>query len=92
MLQGYLCQQSLSSHGYTLEFPAYRMLSFELCGFKSRINRHVLTVGSFETSFWCFFSCDSMPRSGCSALHGVNAIFFLKLIEKTLVWHLSTLY
>ena len=34
---------------WTLEFSAYRMLSFDvyLNGFKSRINRHLLTVGSF---------------------------------------------
>ena len=33
----------------TLEFSTYRMLSFDydLNGFKSRINRHLLTVGSF---------------------------------------------
>ena len=44
-----LCQQFLSLHSQTLEFSAYRMLSFDLCliGFKSRINRHFLTVGSF---------------------------------------------
>ena len=29
MLQGCLCQQFLSSHSLTLEFSAYRMLSFE---------------------------------------------------------------
>ena len=34
-------------------------------GFKSRINRHLWS--------WCAsFSCNSMPCSGCSALHGVN--------------------
>ena len=54
-------------------------LTYDLSGFKSRINRHLLTVGSFETDFLepviffvLFFSCNSMPRSGCSALHGVN--------------------
>ena len=30
MLQGCLCQQFLSWHSWTLEFSAYRMLSFDL--------------------------------------------------------------
>ena len=50
-------------------------LTYDLNGFKSRINRHLLTAGSFflhVSTFMCFFSCNSMPRSGCSALHGVN--------------------
>ena len=29
-------------------------------------------------SFWASFSCNSMPSSDCSALHGVNTIFFQK--------------
>ena len=34
---------------HTTRYSAYRMLSFDydLSGFKSRINRHLLTVGSF---------------------------------------------
>ena len=28
-------------------------LTYDLSGFKSRINRHVLTVGSFETDLFC---------------------------------------
>ena len=60
-------------------------LTYDLLGFKSRINRHLLTAGSFETDclyaaccflyaliFLYFFSCNSKPRSGCSALYGVN--------------------
>ena len=40
---------SFFPHSYTLEFSAYKMLSLtcDLSGFKSRINRHLLTVGSF---------------------------------------------
>ena len=50
----------------------------DLSGFKFRINRHLLTVGSFQADFlhgliFCAtFSCNSMPRGVCSALHGVN--------------------
>ena len=50
-------------------------LTYDLNGFKSRINRHLLTAGSFflhVSTFMGFFSCNSMPRSGCSALPGVN--------------------
>ena len=53
-------------------------LTYDLSGFKSRINRHHLTVRSFLKDFqyaliFCAsFSCNSMPRSGSSALHGVN--------------------
>ena len=54
-------------------------LTYDLSGFKSRINRHLLIVGSFLTEipvffnlFVLFFSCNSMPHSGCSILHGVN--------------------
>ena len=36
-----------SSHSSTLEFSAYRMLSFDLWSKKSRINRHLLSAGSF---------------------------------------------
>ena len=43
------CQQFLSSHSWTLEFATYRMWSFDLWSklLKSRINRHLLTLGSF---------------------------------------------
>ena len=53
-------------------------LTYDLNGFKSRFNTHVLTVGSFATDllyaliFLCFFFCNSMPCSGCLALCGVN--------------------
>ena len=75
-----LCQLFLSSHSKTLEFSAYRMLplTYDLNGFKSRFNTHLLTVGSFATDllyaliFLCFFFCNSMPCSGCLALCGVN--------------------
>ena len=53
--------------------------SYKKMARKSRINRHLLTVGSFSNRFpVCYnlfcasFSCNSMPRSGCSALHEVN--------------------
>ena len=54
-------------------------LTYDLNGFKSRINRHLLTAaGSFQRDFlyaliFCAsFSCNFIPCSGCSALHGVN--------------------
>ena len=53
-------------------------LIYYLNGFKFRFNRHLLSVGSFHTGFLCAliffvpFSCNSIPHSGCSALHGVN--------------------
>ena len=57
-------------------------LTCDINGFKSRINRHLLTAGSFETcfqyalkikwSFWASFSSNSKHGSGCSVLHGVN--------------------
>ena len=59
----------------------YFPLIYDFSGFKSRINRYLLTVVSFQTdflyslTFMSFFSCNSMPHSaytGCSALHGVN--------------------
>ena len=49
-------------------------LTCNLNDFKSRINRHLLTVGSFSRDFLypLIFSWNSMPCSGCSAFHGVN--------------------
>ena len=47
-------------------------------GFDSRINKYLSTVASFLTDFLyaliflCFFSCNSMPLGGCSALLGLN--------------------
>ena len=43
-------------------------LTYDLSGFNSRIDRHLLTLSSFVASF---SSC-SVPRSGCAALHVVN--------------------
>ena len=57
------------------------LLTYNLNGFKSRINRHLLTLGSLFLSkdissmhkcFCASFSCNSMPCSGCSALVGVE--------------------
>ena len=56
-------------------------LTYDLNGIKSRISRHLLTLGCVQTDFlhaliFCasfFFNC--MPHSGCSALHGVNPNF-----------------
>ena len=53
-------------------------LTYDLSGFTSGINRHILTESSFLTFPVCFnlfcasFSGKTMPRSGGSALHGVN--------------------
>ena len=64
-------------------------VNFDLNGFKSRINRYFSTVGSFWTdflyalTFLCFFSCNAMPRSGCSVLRGVNLIY-IKNVSTTL--------
>ena len=52
-------------------------------GLKSRINRLLLTAGSFYTyflyalTFLCFFSCNSMPHRGCSALNYIYHELFL---------------
>ena len=64
-----ICQQFLSLHSWnSLPIECYS-LSYDLNGFNSGISsRHLLTVGSCCTSF----SCNSMPRSGCSVFHGVN--------------------
>ena len=54
------------------------LLTYDLSGFKSRINRYLLDrffLNRFPVCFNLFvpfFPCNSMPRSGCSALHGVN--------------------
>ena len=56
----------------------YFPLTYDLNGFKSRINKHLLTVGSFQRDFlyalifWASFSSNPMPFSGCPAYHGVN--------------------
>ena len=56
----------------------YLFCNWVVNGFKSRITRYLLTVGSFRRFPGCFnllvlfFSCNSMPCSGCSALHVVN--------------------
>ena len=53
-------------------------LTYNLDGFKSRINRHPFTVGSFKRDFLHalillhLFFCNSIPCSGCSALHRMN--------------------
>ena len=41
-------------------------LNYDLNGFKSRINRFPVFFKLYVCFF--FFSCNSMPRSGCSAL------------------------
>ena len=52
-------------------------LTYDLSGLKFRINRHSLSVGFFWTDFlyalfFLFFSCNSIPYSDVSTLHGVN--------------------
>ena len=51
-------------------------LTYDLNGLKSRVNRHLLSfLNSFPIRFLSFsfsFICNSMPCSGCSALHGFN--------------------
>ena len=48
-------------------------LTYDLNGLKSRINRHLLKqISCTLWSFCASFSCNSMPHSGCSALHIVN--------------------
>ena len=53
-------------------------LTYDLSGFKSRINRHLLLwilskqISCMPLHFCASFSHNSMPRCGCSALHGVN--------------------
>ena len=82
MLQGCLCQLFLFSRSLSLEFSAYRMLSFnnDLSGFKSRIKSYLLTVGSlwtdflYDLTFLCFFFL-TLYLSASWGLHGVNPIF-----------------
>ena len=56
-------------------------LTYDLNGFKSRMNRHLLTVilskhiSCMLYFFRASFSCISMPCSGCWTLHGVNPNF-----------------
>ena len=47
-------------------------LTYGLNGLKSRINRHLLKFNRLLLAFCASFSFNSMPRSGCSALHGLN--------------------
>ena len=54
-------------------------LTYDLNGLKSRINNYLLQLQVLSKqifcivqSFTCFFTCNSMPHSGCSALHRVN--------------------
>ena len=51
-------------------------LTYDLNGFKSRVNRHHFSLGgplpAFIYPFCSSFSCNSMCRSGCSALHEVK--------------------
>ena len=57
----------------------YVPLTQDFNGFKSRVNRHLLSLGfyqisllvDFSFSFSCF-SCSFIRCSGISALHGVN--------------------
>ena len=78
-------------------------LTYDLNGLKSRVNRHLLSfLNSFpirSLSFSFSFTCNSMPCTGCSALHGFNLdqkkdtnmesvinsnlIFFIRPIEKS---------
>ena len=44
------------------------LFTYHVNGFKPGINRHLLSVGSFCSSF----SSISMPCSGFSAFHGMN--------------------
>ena len=48
-------------------------LAYDPSGFKSRINRHLLTAGSFTYLLFTYITYLLMPRSGCLALHGVNS-------------------
>ena len=80
-------------------------LTYDLNGLKYRVNRHLLSfLNSFPIGFLSFsFSCiyNSMPCSGCSALHGFdpyqkkteirsqlinsNLMFFIRPIEKSVL-------
>ena len=53
--------------------------TYNLSAFKSRINRHLLTIVSLSKEIFCLllsfctsFSHNFIPCSGCSALYGVN--------------------
>ena len=51
----------------------YFLLTYDLSGFKSRINRHLLTLGSFQTDFLYAVIFLFLYAVICSALLGVNA-------------------
>ena len=54
-------------------------MTYNLNRFKSRINKYLLTIVSlyryflYALIFRASFSCNSMPCSGCPALHRVNS-------------------
>ena len=58
-------------------------LTYDLNGFKSRVNRYLLSLGffliSFPICFSSFCTCNSMFCSGCSTLHRVNPNFIKKI-------------
>ena len=72
----------------SLPFTECFLLTYILNGFKSRINRHLLIAGSLQRDFLralifrASVSCNSMPCSGCSALHGVNPNFKKTMVKK----------
>ena len=51
----------------------YFLLTYDLSGFKSRINRHLLTLGSFQTDFLYAVIFLFLYAVICSTLLGVNA-------------------
>ena len=50
--------------------------TYDLISFKSKVNKHLLSLGCFVTSFavcfWPSFSCNAMRRGGSSVLHVVT--------------------
>ena len=50
-------------------------LTYDINGFKSRVNRHLFSLGSFYTVFlydFHLFLLFLVARNGCSALHGIK--------------------
>ena len=92
-------QKQITSHSQNLEISAYYPVTYDVNGLKSGINRHILTVGFFLKQIYCMFlsfctsfACDTMPCSGCSALHGMNPHEKKALVTDQMVLNFNSAY
>ena len=67
------------------EFSAYRMLflTYDLNGFKSRINKHLLTVGTFYRDF--LYAFNALSKLKLMEIHQVNSIRIHKSNNKIII-------